>query len=117
MKLMLHIMQLNYRGKIFSNYTHIYTKGKVHETGYNGTDHKHTELDATAIGSRLSCCFSATTKPADLLSKIPDGTDIEILSNPVPQSWVMCGTSLTFFFIETGDRGGAGRTHPHQQTV
>ena len=53
MKLMLHIMQLNYRGKIFSNYTHIYTKGKVHETGYNGTDRKHTELDATAIGSRL----------------------------------------------------------------
>ena len=29
----------------------------------------------------------------------------------------MCGTSLTLFFIETGDRGGAGRTHPHQQTV
>ena len=29
----------------------------------------------------------------------------------------MAGSSLTLFFIETGDRGGAGRTHPHQQTV
>ena len=29
----------------------------------------------------------------------------------------MGGSSLTPFFIENGDRGGAGGTHPHQQTV
>ena len=29
----------------------------------------------------------------------------------------MCGTSFTLFFIKTGDRGGAGGTNSHQQTV
>ena len=60
---------------------------------------------------------STASKRTYLLSKVPHSTDIECLSDPVPQSRVMCGTSLTLFFIETGDRGGAGGTHPHQQTV
>ena len=61
--------------------------------------------------------MSIVSKRTYLLSKVPHSTDIECLSDPVPQSRVMCGTSLTLFFIETGDRGGAGGTHPHQQTI
>ena len=57
------------------------------------------------------------SKRTYLLSKVLQSTDIECLSDPVPQSRVMPGSSLTLFFIETGDRGGAGGTHPHLQTV
>ena len=60
---------------------------------------------------------STASKRTYLLSKVPHSTDIECLSDPVPQSRVMCSTSLTLFFIKTGDRGGVGGTHPHQQTV
>ena len=72
----------------------------------------------------LCCCIicmflgvSAPSESADLSSEVSNGTEIEALSNPLPQLWVSPCPTLTLSLIKTGDTSGAVSTDSHLQTL
>ena len=60
---------------------------------------------------------STSSESADLSSEVSNGTEIEGLSNPLPQLWVSPCPTLTLSLIKTGDTSGAVSADPHLQTL
>ena len=50
-------------------------------------------------------------------SEVSNGTEIEGLSDPLPQLWVSPCPTLTLSLIKTGDTSGAVSTDSHLQTL
>ena len=70
-----------------------------------------------SVCSLVYQCPSTSSESADLSSEVSNGTEIEGLSNPLPQLWVSPCPTLTLSLIKTGDNSGTVSTDPHLQTL
>ena len=70
-----------------------------------------------SVCSLVYQCPSTSSESADLSSEVSNGTEIEGLSNPLPQLWVSPCPTLTLSLIKTGDTSGAVSTDSHLQTL
>ena len=112
----------DYRCNCTEVYTELHTMLRVHFLLFSVLS-KITEVSSFSLCccilacSLVYLCPSTSSESADLSSEVSIGTEIEGLSNLLPQLWVSPCPTLTLSLIKTGDTSGAVSTDSHLQTL